>query len=203
MRISLLGPPGAGKGTQAARAAARFGLAHLSTGAIFREEIGRGTPLGREIEGIVKAGLLVADETVDRVVFSRIDGPGGFVLDGYPRNIAQARSLDAFLADSVPIDGAVFLDVSEGEVLRRLGDRYTCPSCGPVRAPGGACPSCGRTLERRADDEPEVIRRRFQEYHRVTGPLLSYYGPRLARIDGDAGVEEVWSRLEQAVMPWA
>lgn len=203
MRISLLGPPGAGKGTQAARAAARFGLAHLSTGAIFREEIGRGTPLGREIGGIVKAGLLVADETVDRVVFSRIEGPGGFVLDGYPRNLSQARSLDAFLAASVPLDGAVFLDVSEGEVLRRLGDRYTCPSCGPVRSQGGACLTCGKALERRADDEPEVVRRRFQEYHRVTGPLLSYFGPRLARIDGDAGVEEVWSRLEKAVMPWA
>lgn len=203
MRISLLGPPGAGKGTQAARAAARFGLAHLSTGAIFREEIGRGTSLGREIEGTVKAGLLVADDVVDRVVFRRIAGPGGFVLDGYPRNLSQARSLDAFLEGSVPLDGAVFLDVSEGEVLRRLGDRYTCPSCGPVRAPGGACPSCGKALERRSDDSPEVIRRRFQEYHRVTGPLLSYYGQRLARIDGDAEVDEVWSRLEQAVQGWA
>lgn len=203
MRISLLGPPGAGKGTQAARAAARFGLAHLSTGAIFREEIGKGTALGREIESTVEAGLLVADDTVDRVVFSRIGGKSGFVLDGYPRNLSQARSLDSFLERTEPLDGAVFLDVSEEEVLKRLGDRCTCPSCGPVRAPGGACPSCGKALERRPDDEPGVIRRRFQEYHRVTGPLLSYFGERLSRVDGNAGVEEVWSRLEEAVKAWA
>lgn len=203
MRISLLGPPGAGKGTQAARAAARFGLAHLSTGAIFREEIAKGTALGREIEETVKAGLLVADGTVDRVVFSRIGGEGGFILDGYPRTLTQARSLDSFLDRSLPLDGAVFLDVSEEEVLKRLCGRYDCPSCGPVRAPGGACPVCGNALDRRPDDEPTVIRRRFQEYHRATGPLLSYFGDRLCTVDGNMGVEEVWSKLEEALKTWA
>lgn len=204
MRLSLLGPPGAGKGTQAARVSSRFGLVHLSTGAVFREEIERGSELGRRIAGTVGAGLLVDDETVNEVVFGRLPGVSGFVLDGYPRNPSQAGSLDSFLGCGCALDGVVFLEVGEDEILNRLGGRLSCPSCGPVATPDSIrCPACGAALNRRPDDAPEVIRRRFAEYHRVTDPLLEYYGDRVTRVDGSGSIGEVWSRLEEAVAGWA
>lgn len=204
MRLSLLGPPGAGKGTQAARVSSRFGLVHLSTGAVFRDEIERGSELGRRIAGTVGAGLLVDDDTVNEVVFGRLPGVPGFILDGYPRNPTQAGSLDAFLGCGCALDGVVFLEVGEDEILNRLGGRLSCPSCGPVAVNGSTlCPACGAALNRRPDDAPEVIRRRFAEYRRVTDPLLEYYGDRVTPVDGSGSIEEVWSRLEEAVAGWA
>jgi adenylate kinase len=206
MRVSLLGPPGSGKGTQAARLSARFGLAHVSTGEVFRDEIARCTDLGRRIAGAVEAGLLVDDATVNEVVFGRLDTLEGFVLDGYPRSRFQAESLDGYLGTGRRLDGVVFLDVDRDEVVRRLGGRLSCPSCGYVRTAGegaGSCPGCGAVLVRRADDSPEVILKRIGEYMKATEPLVEHYGSRLLRIDGSGTIEEVWAGIEKAAERWA
>jgi len=204
VRLVLFGPPGSGKGTQAGRICARFGLTHLSTGNILREEIGRGTPLGLKVEGIVKSGALVDDSTVNAVVFGRLGEVEGFLLDGYPRNTAQAASLDGFLGSGRPLTCALMLRVEDSEVAGRLAGRASCASCGFTGRAGAdsSCPSCGGALERRPDDDPKVIARRLEEYRRSTAPLEDYYGSRLCKVDGTGSVEEVWSRIEGVLAAW-
>ncbi len=206
MRLVLLGPPGSGKGTQAALICAEFGLQHLSTGNMLRDEIARRSDLGLEVEATVRSGALVDDATVNRIVFARLDRDDSFLLDGYPRNASQAGALDGYLGDGRALSGAVLLRVPGDEVVRRLSGRMTCSACGFTGSGatgGGCCPGCGGLLEVRPDDSPEVILRRLGEYARSTAPLESYYGSRLLAVDGSGSVDEVWVRLREALVRWS
>jgi adenylate kinase len=206
MRLVLFGPPGSGKGTQAGRICARYGLEHLSTGNILREEMERGTELGVRISGIVRSGALVDDSTVNSIVFGRLSGSEAFLLDGYPRNTGQAEALDEFLGDARGVQCALLLRVSEEEIVRRLSGRVSCPGCGftgTAEGNGAGCPSCGGGLVRRPDDGPEVIRRRLSEYRGSTLPLEGYYAGRLCPVDGSGTVDQVWARLQEVLGRWS
>ena len=216
MRLVLLGPPGAGKGTQAARLKERYGLAHLSTGDMLREAVAAGTEVGKEAEGIMAKGQLVPDELINRVVAERIVKPDcaeGFILDGFPRTIAQAEALDALLAErSLKLDAVLELEVDDEALVDRIAGRYACAKCGalyhdsakPPAVPG-KCDACGGTeFVRRADDKPETVRARLRAYHDQTAPLLPYYRDKglLVTVDGMADIddvsEEIARRLEGA-----
>jgi adenylate kinase len=181
MRIILLGPPGAGKGTQAQKLVERLKVPHLSTGDMFRQAIAAGTPVGRTAKGYMDAGQLVPDDVVLNLVEQRLqqsDCAAGCLLDGFPRTVKQAEALDAFLAGrKTPLDGVVELRVDEEELVRRLMGRG------------------------RGDDQPEVIRERMAAYHRQTKPLTDYYQRRgiLVAIDALGSVDEVFGRLSAAV----
>ncbi|MBN1434522.1 adenylate kinase [Candidatus Fermentibacterales bacterium] len=199
MRLVFLGPPGSGKGTGAALVSKRLGVPHLSTGDVLREEIRAGTELGLRVKGIVGGGGLVPDEIVNRMVFDRIgDAEAGFILDGYPRNVTQARDLDLFLGERA-LTAVVHLEVPDEEVERRLAGRLVCEGCGRIfnagHFPPGtspeACLECGGRLCHREDDSPEKVRRRLQLYHHETKPLLDYYSGRLVEVDGVGSIEQV------------
>jgi len=205
MRLIFLGPPGSGKGTQAERICRRMDLVHLSTGDMLREEVREDTELGRRVRSIMEAGDLVGDEIVNRLVFRRIEKLHRFLLDGYPRNLQQARELDAFTEKvDKPVNAVVLLEVPDDEVVRRIASRVTCPECGWVGSgrdlsPGDPCPECGAALVQRDDDRPEAVRNRLAKYHHQTEPLVRHYDGRLVRIDGVGTVEEVTRRIEDAV----
>jgi adenylate kinase len=209
MRITFFGPPGSGKGTQAEKVSDHFGLEHISTGVLLREEISSGSELGTIIREIVESGHLVSDEIVNREVFKRIGEIDDYLLDGYPRNLAQARELDRFLEeDGKRLSGAVFLQVPDGEVLRRLTGRLVC-DCADGKAPVGSfsegetCPECGATFVRRSDDSTEVIKNRLHHYHNLTGHLEEYYTGRLLSIDGVGSIDQVFQRIREALQTWA
>ena len=206
-RIVLLGAPGAGKGTQAKRLADACGLAHLSTGDLLRAAVAAGTPAGKAAREHMEAGRLVPDETVFGVLFERLglqrpgSASGGFVLDGFPRNRAQAEELDRRLeAAGAPIDLAIDLDVPDDRLVARLTGRRVCGACGanfhvdflPPRAPG-ACDACGSALVQRKDDTAAVVGERLAVYRRQTEPLKQYYRAKglLVRVDGDREVGQV------------
>ena len=197
-RWVLLGPPGAGKGTQAAMLAKQLGLAHVESGGLFRDHRDRGTDLGREAATYMKQGLLVPDELVIEMVLQRMtqdDAASGAVLDGFPRTHAQAEALDGALAPH-GVTGAVSIAVSEGELVRRLSSRLTCRQCQapyPVEGAPPRCSRCGGELAQREDDRAEAVRKRLQEYHTKTAALVDYYGAqgRLAEVDGEQQVAEV------------
>jgi adenylate kinase len=216
VNLILLGPPGAGKGTQAARLKERYGVAHLSTGDMLREAVAAGSAVGKEAEGIMAKGQLVPDEVVNRVVAERIAKPdcaAGFVLDGFPRTIAQAQALDALLAArGLQLDAVVELTVDDEALVDRIAGRYACAKCGalyhdaanPTKVPG-KCDACGSTeFVRRPDDKPETVRARLRAYHEQTAPLLPYYQGKglLLSVDGMAEIdhvsEEIVRRLEGA-----
>jgi adenylate kinase len=205
MRLVFLGPPGSGKGTQADRISRVMDLMHVSTGDIFRAESRRGSNLGRAINEALESGALVKDELVNREVFARIDGVEKFLLDGYPRTVSQAVSLDEFLqVRNKELSGVVMLSVPDEEVVRRISSRVVCPSCGFVatiseREVGDPCPVCGEELVRRKDDAPEAVRNRLREYHRMTDPVVDYYDGRLHRVDGMGPVDEVSERVNGVV----
>lgn len=176
--VVLLGPPGAGKGTIAARVAEATGLVHLSTGEVLRDEVARQTELGQLGRTFMERGELVPDHVVLAMVEERVRGKRGVLLDGFPRTMAQAEGLAQFL----PIHIVVNLAVAKGEVVRRLGSRRVCGSCGAVYnlvsqppAAAGACDRCGNPLVQRPDDAPEVVARRFEVYERDSRPLVEYY----------------------------
>ena len=195
-RIVLLGAPGAGKGTQAHRLAEREGLAHLSTGDLLRAAVAAGTPAGRAAKGHMDAGRLVPDDVVFGVLFERLgQSQQGFVLDGFPRNVAQAEELDRRLsAQHLPLEAVVDIDVPDARLVARLVGRRICRGCGrnyhvdfmPSRKPD-ACDDCGGVLYQRDDDKPAVVTERLAVYHRQTEPLIAYYQSRglLTRVDGD------------------
>ena len=210
MRVVLLGLPGAGKGTQADRLAAHTGVPKISTGDIFRQAIRDQTPLGRQAQAYLERGELVPDEVTVGVVLERLQAPDcrdGFVLDGFPRNLTQARRLDEALAGlGQRLDAAVYLSVPEEVAVRRITSRRVCTGCGATyRAqelgPDGRCPRCGGTVAQRPDDREEVVRQRLRVYESETRPLLEYYRTRGIRVDldGTGTVEEVFGALLQTL----
>ena len=212
MRLVLLGPPGAGKGTQAAAVKDRLGIPHISTGDMLRGAIVAGTPLGRKAKQIVDGGNLVPDDMITEMVRERLGAPDakrGFLLDGYPRNLGQAKSLDIILGGmGQKLDLVLCLHLSDAEIVARLSGRRTCDACGaPFHVPSappkvsGICDSCGGTLSQRADDREEVIVRRLAVYQTQTAPLGAFYKERgtLAEIDAMGDVLEIQERIFAAL----
>ncbi|ADN01826.1 adenylate kinase [Spirochaeta thermophila DSM 6192] len=207
MRLVFLGPPGAGKGTVAAVLKDRLGIPHISTGDLFRDAVSRKTDLGREVEGILARGELVPDELTVALVRERLKAPdagNGYILDGFPRTIAQAEALEAFS----PPEKVVNFVIDDEEVVKRLSGRRVCPSTGRVyhviyNPPKveGKDDETGEDLVIRPDDRPEAIRHRLEVYRTQTAPLITYYGKksRLVDIPADRSIEEVVHLVEQAV----
>jgi adenylate kinase len=211
MRVVLLGPPGAGKGTQARRLAARWSVPQVATGDMLREAVARGTKLGLEARRYMDAGELVPDSVIIGLVRERLaqpDGRKGFVLDGFPRTAAQAEALDQLLeAEGTPLDRVVLFQMADEELVARLSGRRVCRNCGrnyhvtlsPPRTPG-LCDHCGGELYQRTDDEEATVRRRQAVYARDTRPLVEYYRRRglLAAISGAGTVDAVQAELIKA-----
>ena len=180
MRLILVGPPGAGKGTQAVHLAAHFSIPHISTGDIFRANLKEGTPLGLQAKSYMDKGELVPDSVTNAMVKDRLthaDTASGFLLDGFPRNVAQAEVLRAILAQKkTPIDAALELSIENAEIIQRLSGRRTCRGCGKV-FPGQRekCDACGAELYQRDDDKEEVIARRLEVYAEQTAPIIAFY----------------------------
>jgi adenylate kinase len=211
LRVIFLGAPGAGKGTQARQLAAEWGVPQVATGDMLREAVARKTPLGLEAKRYMDSGGLVPDEVVIGLVADRLaqaDAKPGFVLDGFPRTVAQAEALDRMLRErAAPLDRVVFLDVSRPELLRRLTGRRTCRGCGTgyhmVSAPpkvAGRCDKCGGELYQREDDSEATVRHRLQVYERQTAPLLDYYRQRnlLATIPGEGAISDIRAEIRRA-----
>jgi len=212
VRIVLLGAPGTGKGTQGARLRERYGVAHVATGDLLREAVEQGTELGREAKRYMDAGQLVPDELVLGLVRERLDREGrdaGFLLDGFPRTVAQAEALERLLEErATPLDHVVLLDVSEEEIVERLSGRRVCSGCGRLYhvrfsppAEEGVCDECGAELVVREDDREETVRKRLEVYRRKTQPLLDFYERRglLRRVDGVGTVDKVAERVAAAL----
>jgi len=208
----LLGPPGAGKGTQAKRLRARYGLAHVSTGDLFREAVNDLTPLGREVQRYLAAGQLVPDEVTSAVVARRLERPdcaGGVILDGYPRTLRQADDLDGVLSERGDgLDHVIYLDVSEETAVERLSGRRSCRRCGalyhvkymPPRV-AGRCDKCGGELVQRDDDRPGTIRKRLAVYEEQTRALVERYERNglLRRVDANPGPDAVTEAVVAAI----
>jgi adenylate kinase len=202
INVVLLGPPGAGKGTQAARLTKRWRIPHISTGAMLREAVQSATRLGLEVKEIMERGGLIDDSLITDVVRARLDRPDtapGFLLDGYPRTVPQGRALDEFMMGKAPLT-IVEIVLTEAEILRRLAARTICSECGVNSQDDrdyANCVNCGGRLVPRADDAEEVVRNRIAVYHRQTAPLVDYYGARstYCRVEGaqlaDAVTEEI------------
>lgn len=212
MYVVLLGLPGAGKGTQAARLKDETGLAHITTGELFRENIRTETPLGKQAREFVESGRLVPDEITIGMLLDRMSQPdtrGGVMFDGFPRNTEQAKALDDALAkQGDQIDRAVYLHVELEELVARLAGRWTCPKCSAVYhetnsppAKAGFCDNCGSRLTQREDDKPEVVRTRLEVNKKNLEPLLAHYRKqnKLTEIDGDRDPDEVFEDLKRII----
>lgn len=208
MKIIMLGAPGAGKGTQAKKIAEKYDIPHISTGDIFRANIKEGTELGKKAKSYMDQGLLVPDELVVDLVADRIqkeDCKNGFVLDGFPRTIPQAESLDAALAKmDQKMDYAIDVDVPDENIVNRMGGRRACVGCGatyhiqfnPTKVEG-VCDACGEKLILRDDDKPETVQKRLSVYHEQTQPLIQYYEKAgiLRSVDGTLAMEKVFEAI--------
>jgi adenylate kinase len=208
VRLVFMGPPGAGKGTQAKAVAAHYGVPHVSSGDIFRGEIERQTPLGKTIKAYLDTGALVPDDITVQAVAGRLAEPDcaeGWLLDGFPRTEGQALAMDNALASSgTKLGAVVYLDVDSEAIVSRMGGRRVCPKCGRsyhvvhIRPRvEGVCDACGADLIVRDDDKPDTVRRRLATYQKQTAPLIDYYQRRglLVRVDGTGTPEEVRARL--------
>ena len=208
MRLIMLGAPGAGKGTQAARLAEAYGIPHISTGDIFRANIKGGTELGRKAKSYMDAGQLVPDELVCDLVADRIsqsDCEKGFILDGFPRTIPQAEALSEALDKmGLTLSAAVNVDVPDDNIIRRMGGRRACLKCGATYhiehlkpAVEGICDKCGSELVLRDDDKPETVKTRLNVYHEQTQPLIDYYEKAglLRTVDGTVSADAVFEAL--------
>lgn len=201
-KVVLLGPPGAGKGTQAERIAGRLRLVHLSTGDILRDEVARGTDLGKRAESYMVRGALVPDRLIIDMIADRIErATDGFLLDGFPRTVSQAEALDRI----TPLDVVINIELSREAVLERLTRRWICRDCGKIYnleappPPGTDCDVCGGELYQREDDRPEVIEHRYDVYQESTAPLIDYYRRRglLRNVDGSLPADSVFDRIVQ------
>lgn len=212
MIVIFLGPPGAGKGTQAKRLAAELGIPHVSTGDALRSAVERGTPLGREAAQYLDKGLLVPDATMLSLVaefLDRAESARGLILDGFPRTTPQAEGLDALLASQGrAVHCVLLLDIDEEEAVRRLTARVWCPRCGAIHnlvtdrpKVEGCCDDCGGRLEPRTDDVRHVIEARFEEYERLTQPVVEYYSSRgrLKTVDARQPIDQITRELTAAV----
>lgn len=212
LNLLLFGPPGSGKGTQAQFLSARYGIAHISTGDMLREQVRQGTELGRRAAEFMNRGDYVPDEVMIGMIRSRIqerDCADGWILDGFPRTVPQARALDEMLAaERETIHRLLYLHVDVEEIVARLTQRWTCPSCSrtyhlqshPPRN-DRKCDHDGSELIRREDDNPEVARNRTKVYYERTYPILDYYRPRgiVVEVDGEGTVAQVRRRIEDAL----
>jgi adenylate kinase len=216
VRLVLVGPPGAGKGTQAEFIAAHLSVPKISTGDLFRANVGQGTPLGLEAKKYMDSGQLVPDEVTINMVKDRLsegDANDGFLLDGFPRNVPQAKVLDDMLKDlGVAIDVVLELVVDNDEVVRRLSGRRTCRGCGKIwhiefdpTAVADVCDRCGGELFQRDDDKPETIQNRLAVYDEQTAPLVGFYAEqgKLVGIDATGPVEDVTERAIDALRAYA
>jgi adenylate kinase len=214
MRLILVGPPGSGKGTQAKLLGERLRLTHIATGDILREAIRLGTPAGRNVEPFLKQGKLVPDDLVNDLVadrFRRDDRPERFVMDGYPRTLAQAASFDQVLRQQfLDLSAVLVLKVGDEEILRRLGGRWICPKTDckanyhittkPPRVPG-VCDLCGTKLIQRDDDKPETVRRRLEVYRRNTMELIPHYERQgiVREVAGEGDIEKIYNNIVQVL----
>lgn len=208
MKIIMLGAPGAGKGTQAKKIAAKYDIPHISTGDIFRANIKNGTDLGKKAKTFMDQGLLVPDELVVDLVVDRVgqdDCSKGYVLDGFPRTIPQAEALDAALAKvNQKMDYAINVEVPDDNIIQRMSGRRACVDCGAtyhiVYAPTkkeGICDNCGGSLILRDDDKPETVQKRLGVYHEQTQPLIEYYTDKniLVEVDGTIDINDVFTEI--------
>ena len=212
MNLVMLGPPGAGKGTQAALLAEKLGIPHVASGDLFREALKEQTELGLTAQSYMDRGELVPDEVTIAMVEERLarsDCDGGVILDGFPRTIEQAGALKGLLHDQEKvIDAAIFIDAAEDELVRRLSSRWTCRNCqaiynvisNPPREEG-RCDICGGELYQRADDVPETVRNRIRVYRQQTSPLIDYYRDEglLVTIKSEGGIERVQQKILEAL----
>ncbi len=212
MNVVLFGPPGVGKGTQGIKLAKEFGIVHLAMGDLLRAAVAQETVLGLKAKAFMDAGKLVSDDLVIGLIEERIvadDAKDGFLLDGFPRNVAQATALDAMLAKhGLKLDHVIFMDASKEALLERLTGRLTCSACGfgfhrhysPPKIEG-LCDKCGGSLVQRADDTEEVISQRLEVYAEQTAPLLDFYGSEdvFCKVNAEAGMDEVYASLLAAV----
>jgi len=209
MNLILLGPPGAGKGTCASMLAEEENFFHISTGDILREEVKKGTSLGQKVRNYMESGKLVPDEVILDIIEQRLEnwckGEKSFVLDGFPRTMAQAEGLENMLQNNhLAINQVILIDVPEGELIRRLSSRRVCGNCGanynlisqPPKKPG-VCDYCGGKLYQRKDDREETVKNRLRIYQQEIQPLVDYYTNKglLVRLDGEGTIEDVFQRL--------
>ena len=208
MFLVFLGAPGAGKGTQAAIISEKLEMVHIASGDLFRQAVGKGTELGKLVKSYMEKGELVPDEVTIRVISERINEPdceAGCIFDGFPRTLAQAKSLDEALANQGKVvDKAVYIEVNNEELLKRLGGRWTCQKCqavyheiaSPPKTPG-KCDKCGGELYQRADDNEKTIKERLKVYFTQTIPVLDYYkeNGKLISVDGKLGIQEVAEKI--------
>ena len=216
MRIILLGAPGSGKGTQAQRLSASRGVPQVSTGDLLRGAVKAGTELGLKAKAAMDAGELVSDDIVLGMIRERLaepDAAPGFILDGFPRNIAQAEALDGVLAEiDAPLDAVVLLDVDFDVLLKRITGRRTCGQCGKVYnvyflppTQEGMCDACGGELVQRADDNEATVSNRLQVYESQTAPLVSFYEDRgkLKVVPATGEIDDVLAQLEETLSPFS
>ena len=206
MKLILLGAPGAGKGTQGQKLVEEYGIAHISTGDLLRAAVKAQSELGKKAKEYMDAGQLVPDQLVIDLVKERLaqpDAQKGFMLDGFPRNIAQAETLDGELKDmGVELDAALLVDVPFDVIVNRLSSRRTCRACGYTAGPEvTVCPRCGGEMYQRDDDKPETISKRLDTYQNQTQPLIDYYEGHgiLKSVDGNRAVDEVYVDVKKVL----
>ncbi|MFN3739086.1 MAG: adenylate kinase [Thermodesulfovibrionales bacterium] len=208
MRLVLLGAPGAGKGTQAKKLIEKYSIPQISTGDILRKAVADGTPLGKEAKSYMDKGELVPDSVVIGIIRERLkenDCKKGYILDGFPRNVAQAKALDEMLSSlNSPLDFAISIDVSFDELMKRLTGRRTCKNCGQMYniyftppKNNGVCDKCGGELYQRDDDKEETIRKRLEVYEAQTAPVIDYYKQKgiLKSVPGTGSIDDIFNKI--------
>lgn len=208
MKLVLIGCPGAGKGTQAKMLSKKYGIAHISTGDLLREQIKKGTELGKKVSEIINAGGLVSDDIVSAMLAERIkddDCKNGYILDGYPRNVSQAEGLDSIVGS---LDKVICYDVDDDVIVDRMSGRRSCPKCGKMYhvkynppKTEGVCDDCGEALIQRKDDNEETVLNRLKVYHETTAPVIDFYDNKgiLLRTSGVGDIDDIFNNVCKAL----